>query len=87
MISFMNGVDNEKQFSYNEDSKIGPSHWGEIRPEWKNCNSGEMQSPIDLIDRKVRVSRLRRLLASYRPSNAILKNRGHDMMVISSSLL
>ncbi|KAL2239841.1 alpha carbonic anhydrase 7 [Sesamum indicum] len=75
-------VDDEREFSYEENSEIGPAHWGEIRPEWKECSSGEMQSPIDLLNERVEVvSHLGKLKRSYKPSNTTLINRGHDMML------
>ncbi|KAI3461412.1 hypothetical protein Pfo_018075 [Paulownia fortunei] len=75
-------VDDEREFSYEKDSEVGPSHWGEIRPEWKECNSGRMQSPIDLLDPRVEiVSHLGTLDRTYNPSNATIINRGHDMML------
>ncbi|XVF46304.1 hypothetical protein PTKIN_Ptkin03bG0017000 [Pterospermum kingtungense] len=41
-----------------------------------------MQSPIDMSNERVKiVSHLGRLKRSYEPSNATLKNRGHDMML------
>ncbi|KAL0460176.1 UNVERIFIED_CONTAM: Alpha carbonic anhydrase 7 [Sesamum latifolium] len=76
-------VDNEREFSYEEDSEIGPGNWGKIRPEWSECNSGSLQSPIDLLNERVEeVSHLGRLKRNYNPSNATLINRGHDMMGI-----
>lgn len=75
-------ADDEREFSYDERSGIGPSRWGEIRPEWQDCNSGKMQSPIDLLNERVQiVSHLGRLRRNYKPANATLINRGHDMMV------
>ncbi|XP_022874799.1 alpha carbonic anhydrase 7-like [Olea europaea var. sylvestris] len=75
-------VDDESEFSYEEDSKNGPAHWGEIKPEWRMCNSGSTQSPIDLLNERVEVvSHLGRLHRDYKPSNATLINRGHDMML------
>ncbi|KAL3518404.1 hypothetical protein ACH5RR_020993 [Cinchona calisaya] len=73
-------VEDERGFSYDENSDTGPAHWGEIRPEWSLCNNGNMQSPIDLLNKRVQVvSNLGRLHREYKPSNATLKNRGHDM--------
>ncbi|XP_065867661.1 alpha carbonic anhydrase 7-like [Euphorbia lathyris] len=70
-------VENEKDFDYNN-----PTRWGEIHPEWKSCGNGTMQSPIDLLDERVSiVSHLGGLKRNYKPSNATLKNRGHDMML------
>ncbi|KAK4441191.1 Alpha carbonic anhydrase 7 [Sesamum alatum] len=75
-------VDDEREFSYKEDSDVGPAHWGEIRPEWKECSSGKMQSPIDLLNERVEVvSHLGKLKRSYKPSGATLINRGHDIML------
>ncbi|KAL2488714.1 Alpha carbonic anhydrase 7 [Forsythia ovata] len=76
------GLDDEREFSYVEDSKNGPSNWGKIKPEWKICNSGTMQSPIDILNERVEVvSHLGRLHRDYKPSNATLNNRGHDIML------
>ncbi|PIN02450.1 Carbonic anhydrase [Handroanthus impetiginosus] len=70
------------EFSYDEDSNIGPAHWGEIRPEWRNCSTGRLQSPIDLLNHRVEiVSYLGRLKRAYKPSHANLTNLGHAMMI------
>ncbi|KAG6631821.1 hypothetical protein CIPAW_13G116400 [Carya illinoinensis] len=73
-------VDDERDFDYSEKSGKGPSRWGEIHPEWSLCKDGSTQSPIDLLNERVEiVSHLGRLNRNYSPSNATLKNRGHDM--------
>ncbi|KAJ6369161.1 hypothetical protein OIU78_001510 [Salix suchowensis] len=76
-------VEDEKEFDYNPNGEKGPAQWGRIHPdEWGACSSGSMQSPIDLLDERVDVvSHLGRLNRSYRPGNATLRNRGHDMML------
>ncbi|KAG6708100.1 hypothetical protein I3842_06G062900 [Carya illinoinensis] len=75
-------VDDEREFDYSETSGKGPSQWGDIHPEWSLCRDGSMQSPIDLLNESVQiVSHLGRLNRNYHPSNATLKNRGHDMML------
>lgn len=75
----------ESEFDYNENSPRGPARWGEIHPEWSACSNGSMQSPIDMSNERVNiVSHLGRLKRSYKPSNATLKNRGHDMMVMKN---
>ncbi|KAG2331920.1 hypothetical protein Bca52824_003100 [Brassica carinata] len=75
-------VDDETEFSYEQNQENGPEKWGKLKPEWKMCRKGEMQSPIDLMHKRVRiVSHLGRLTRNYKPSNASLRNRGHDMMV------
>ncbi|CAJ1955917.1 unnamed protein product [Sphenostylis stenocarpa] len=73
-------VEDESEFNYDEESENGPSHWGELHPEWSLCNNGSMQSPIDLLNERVEiVSHLGRLQMKYQPSNATIKNRGHDI--------
>ncbi|XVE59074.1 hypothetical protein DITRI_Ditri05aG0015700 [Diplodiscus trichospermus] len=74
--------ENEIEFGYSENSEIGPARWGEIHPNWSLCSNGTMQSPIDMSNERVKiVSHLGRLKKSYRPTNATLKNSGHDIMV------
>lgn len=48
------------------------------------CGKGKMQSPIDLTDKRVLIDHnLGYLRSHYLPSNATIKNRGHDIMVKS----
>ncbi|XP_044505277.1 alpha carbonic anhydrase 7-like [Mangifera indica] len=75
-------VEDEKEFNYEAGGEHGPDRWGELHSEWSACKNGSMQSPIDLLDERVEVvSHLGRLKRRYKPSNATLRNRGHDMML------
>ncbi|KAI3826474.1 hypothetical protein L1987_00522 [Smallanthus sonchifolius] len=75
-------VDDEREFSYDVNSPIGPDHWGEIHPDWSICTHGDMQSPIDLTRKRIQTtSKLGRLDRDYKPTNTTLVNRGHDMMM------
>lgn len=75
-------AEDESEFDYVRGSKKGPSKWGEIKREWERCKNGEMQSPIDLSSTRVKaIKTLGHLNNKYKPSNAILKNRGHDISV------
>lgn len=66
------------EFSYDQNAKNGPSKWGEIS---SYCN-GNLQSPIDFDNKVVEVvSNLGILQKYYKPSNATLVNRGHNIMV------
>ncbi|XP_058009191.1 alpha carbonic anhydrase 7-like [Hevea brasiliensis] len=57
-------------------------HETEYDSKWSKCCNGSMQSPINLLNKRVKmVSHLGRLDRDYKPSNATLKNRGHDMMM------
>ncbi|XP_019059623.1 PREDICTED: alpha carbonic anhydrase 7-like [Tarenaya hassleriana] len=75
-------VEDEHEFDYEKNGAKGPKNWGKLKPEWKLCGEGKMQSPIDLFHDRVRlVSNTGMLNEDYHPSNAVLKNRGHDMML------
>ncbi|KAL0865259.1 hypothetical protein Bca101_044377 [Brassica carinata] len=70
------------EFNYEKGGEKGPEKWGTLKPEWKMCGSGTMQSPIDLTDQRVFIDHnLGSLCSHYLPSNATIKNRGHDIML------
>jgi len=76
-------VDDEREFDYVKGSEKGPEHWGEIKKEWATCNTGELQSPINLYHRRVTmVPKREEISKSYRLGKAILKNRGHDIEIV-----
>ncbi|XP_030924487.1 alpha carbonic anhydrase 4-like [Quercus lobata] len=73
-------VEDESKFTYLEDTGKGPSKWGNIDPLWKACGNGKLQSPIDLLNRRVQVfPSLGKLKGDYKPAQAVVKNRGHDI--------
>ncbi|GMN39248.1 hypothetical protein TIFTF001_008473 [Ficus carica] len=75
-------VEDESEFDYVKGSKKGPHHWGELKKEWAACKNGGMQSPIDLANQRVKIiPRLDNLRRNCVPSNATVKNRGHDISV------
>lgn len=75
-------VEDESEFDYIKESKKGPSRWGELKKEWASCKNGKLQSPIDLSSHRVRiVTNLGKLKKYYKPQNATIKNRGHDIEV------
>lgn len=70
------------EFNYEKKGEKGPEKWGTLKPEWAMCGNGTMQSPIDLTDKRVFIDHnLGSLRSHYLPSNATIKNRGHDIMV------
>ncbi|KAK7267793.1 hypothetical protein RIF29_20472 [Crotalaria pallida] len=75
-------VEHESEFDYIVKSKKGPSYWGDLKKEWAICKNGAMQSPIDLSSRKVTmVPELGDLKKYYKPQNATIANRGHDIVM------
>ena len=64
-------VEEAGEFNYDEKSEKGPSRWGETWPEWRMCERGTMQSPIDFLNKRVEVvPNLGRLKRSYKPAYA-----------------
>ncbi|GMN39249.1 hypothetical protein TIFTF001_008475 [Ficus carica] len=81
MVKIIDAED-ESEFDYTRGSEKGPHRWGELKKEWEVCKNGEMQSPIDLANQRAKiVRRLGKLTRSCIPSNATIKNRGHDISV------
>ncbi|MFQ6660143.1 hypothetical protein Gotur_028760 [Gossypium turneri] len=73
-------VEDENEFSYSEESGKGPSQWGNIKKEWSDCKTGKIQSPIDIPSRKAKVIKNPgRIEMLYKPTEFIVKNRGHDI--------
>ncbi|KAK2971109.1 hypothetical protein RJ640_024054, partial [Escallonia rubra] len=76
----INGAEDESEFDYDDGGPKGPSRWGELKEEWSACKTGEMQSPIDVSSRTVDViPNSAGLTRNYKPSNATIVNRGHDI--------
>ncbi|GLJ05636.1 hypothetical protein SUGI_0021910 [Cryptomeria japonica] len=75
-------VEDEREFTYIVGEETGPDHWGELHEEWSACGNGRQQSPIDVVKEQAKIypdlGQLRRI---YRPANATLVNRGHDIML------
>lgn len=76
-------ADDEREFDYIEGSEKGPRNWGNIKEEWGACNNGKMQSPIDLSKSHTGSAQLLLINTTFTffPTNALLKNRGHDIAV------
>lgn len=73
----------ESAFSYNEGNGNGPKEWGKLKADWKSCEEGKYQSPINIVEEDVQVlPKLGKLRRDYNPAPAIVKNRGHDILVI-----
>ncbi|GMH18699.1 hypothetical protein Nepgr_020540 [Nepenthes gracilis] len=76
-------VADETAFTYEKGTSTGPENWGKINQQWRVCNNGRMQSPVDLLDGRVEIHPdLGELKRDYKPALASVKNRGHDIAVI-----
>lgn len=75
-------VEDEGEFEYIPGSERGPERWGYLREEWAKCRTGRKQSPIDIVDSRVRIVHNRgQLQFNYKPANAIVRNSGHDIEI------
>ncbi|KAL8094793.1 alpha carbonic anhydrase 7-like [Apium graveolens] len=77
-------LENEAEFGYKEKSKKAPKFWGELKKEWEACKAAgdHNQSPIDISNENVQLSaKSGDLIKDYKPADAELKNRGHDIAV------
>ena len=59
----------------------GPAKWGALSKEFKECKTGEAQSPIDIPDQKARKGDLSPLLFNYKPSPLKIIDNGHSIQV------
>lgn len=57
----------------------GPSHWGEISPEFATCATGQRQSPVDIGDEMLPAPS--ELTLDYVPGPATVVNNGHTVQV------
>lgn len=57
----------------------GPNHWGELSPEFRACDSGHRQSPIDIRDTKK--ADLPEIVFEYKPSPLRIVDNGHTVMI------
>jgi carbonic anhydrase len=64
----------------------GPSHWGDLSPEWGTCKTGESQSPIDLVSKQAAVdAKLKPLEFAYGKLPLSLFNNGHTIQIPNSA--
>lgn len=57
----------------------GPSHWGDLEPDFATCKTGHHQSPIDI--RNPRKADLPTLHFDYKPSPLRIIDNGHTIMI------
>jgi carbonic anhydrase len=67
----------EHDWDYGESR--GPSHWGELKPEFAPCKNGHRQSPIDI--RNTQKADLPPIQFDYKPSSLHIIDNGHTVMI------
>jgi carbonic anhydrase len=58
---------------------LGPSHWGDLKPEFAACKNGHHQSPIDI--RNPKKAALPPIQFDYKPSPLHIIDNGHTVMI------
>ena len=58
----------------------GPSHWGDLEPDFATCTTGRRQSPIDIKSAR-RDSALPPIQFDYKPSPLKILNSGHTIRI------
>jgi carbonic anhydrase len=67
------------QHNWDYGDAHGPSHWGELTPEFAKCKTGHHQSPIDI--RNTKSADLPPLRFEYKPSPLHIIDNGHTVMI------
>ena len=65
--------------SWDYGESNGPSHWGELKPEFALCKDGHHQSPIDI--RNPKKADLPGIQFDYKPSPLHIIDNGHTVMI------
>jgi carbonic anhydrase len=73
------GAESSEHWSY--AGATGPAKWSTLSKEFKECKTGEHQSPIDIPDEKARKGDLSPLLFNYKPSALKIIDNGHSIQV------
>ena len=68
-----------KEAHWGYEGEHGPTHWGDMKPEFKQCEAGLEQSPVDIGD--VTKGDLAKIEFNYQPSPIKVLNNGHTIQV------
>ena len=61
------------------EGEEGPTHWGDLSPEYASCSAGKSQSPIDISNPAPQD--IANLVFHYQPSQLNILNNGHTIQV------
>src|SRR5215469_2498381 len=67
------------QHAWDYGDALGPTHWGDLKPEFALCKNGHHQSPIDI--RNPQKADLPSIRFDYKPSPLHIIDNGHTIMV------
>ncbi|NGM84615.1 carbonic anhydrase [Paenibacillus sp. 7124] len=71
-----------KTIHWSYEGETSPEYWGELSEDFKTCEAGKKQSPIDIKDDDVvKDASLSAVQVHYSPSEVSLVNNGHTIQV------
>lgn len=85
-LSFSNISVAETPYTYDQNPDNGPKGWSKLDHQWKTCNNGKLQSPIDLTNARGSRVHSEAWKIHHKPAEAVIMSRRHDIMVRPLSL-
>jgi carbonic anhydrase len=79
LIACCKAQEHSPQHAWDYSEAMGPSHWGDLKPEFAPCKNGHHQSPIDI--RNPQKADLPPIRFDYKPSTLHIIDNGHTIMV------
>jgi carbonic anhydrase len=77
-ILSLNGCTNHNKHQWSYDGIESPEHWAELNRDFKSCQKGHYQSPIDL-HTKDALPTTQKLVVAYLPTHTHIINNGHTI--------
>jgi carbonic anhydrase len=65
--------------SWGYDGQAGPSHWGDLEPQFAPCKNGHHQSPVDI--RATQKTDLAAIRFDYKPVPLHIVDNGHTILI------
>ncbi len=79
LVCFAIAPAQEPEHTWDYSEAHGPSHWGDLKPEFATCRTGQHQSPIDIRD--TRKTDLPPIQFNYNPSKLHIVDNGHTVLI------
>jgi carbonic anhydrase len=73
------GEEHKAEHVWDYSESLGPTHWGDLKPEFAACRDGHRQSPIDI--RSTKKAELPAIEFHFKPSPLRIIDNGHTVMI------
>lgn len=79
-------INNNHTAHWSYSGTTGPQHWGNLQNDYKTCEQGERQSPIDIVTDSIKdAESLDNLYFDYKDTDINIVNNGHTIQVNSDN--